>query len=259
MHLMFALLLLVQAPADSDIQIRDRLTGKYGGKLFMVRDTPSGTRLRFDADGKLLTSTLPGLFTLDGTIHVESVSVRPERIEISGRRSFLSYNAPSGKLLEYSTRQSFRLEFARKAGVVPDTAIDAVLLPLESFVKDLPPYWSRLVSGGPILETITDPATGEIVPRASEAQKLTPTPIRRLSPSYPEDLKEYEISGSVVLRVIVDEKGKTRVVDIVTPMGFGLDQTAINAVHRWEYEPAKRDGKPVKVYVRVQFNFATPR
>ena len=96
-------------------------------------------------------------------------------------------------------------------------------------------------------------------PRASEAQKLIPIPVRRVTPTYPMDLSYYSISGSVVLRVIVDEKGKTRVVDIVSPMGFGLDQAAINAMNRWEYDPAKRDGMPVKVYVRVQFNFSSPR
>lgn len=259
MHLILALLVLAQAPADSDNQIRDRLTGKYGGKLFTVRAIPSGTRLRFDAEGTLLSPMMAGMFTLDGHIHVETINVRAERIEIAGRRSFLSFNAKSGKLEEYPTRESFRMEFSRKAGVAPDTGIDAVLLPLEQFVKSLPPYWLRLVSGAPILETITDPDTGETVPRASEAQNLTPTPIRRLAPGYPMDLNDYAISGSVVLRVIVDEKGKTKVVDIVTPMGFGLDQAAINAVHRWEYEPAKRDGQPVKVYVRVQFNFSSPR
>lgn len=260
MYLMLALLLFSQAtPTDSDIQLRDRLTTKYGGKLFTVRTTPSGTRLRFDADGKLLGTRLEGMFTLHGHIHVESVNVRSERIEITGRRSFLSFNARSGKLEEYPTRQSFRLEFLRRSGVTPDTGIDAVLVPLEEVVKDLPPYWVRLVNGTPIRETITDPDTGETVPRASEAQNLIPVSIKRLSPDYPTDLNDYSISGSVVLRVIVDEKGKTKVVDIVTPMGFGLDQAAIDAVHRWEYEPAKRDGMPVKVYVRVQFNFSAPR
>jgi TonB family protein len=259
MHLVLALFFLAQAPADADSQVRDRLTRKYGGKLFTVRDVPSGTRLRFDADGKPLSPMLPGMFTLDGSLHAESINVRADRIEIVGRRSFLSFNAKSGKLEEYPTRESFRLEFSRKAGVAPDTGIDAVLLPLEEYVKGLPPYWLRLVSGAPILETITDPDTGETVPRASEAQKLTPTPIRRSAPIYPTDLQDYSISGPVVLRVIVDEKGKPKVVDIVTPMGFGLDQAAINAVNRWEYEPAKRDGMPIKVYVRVLFNFSAPR
>jgi TonB family protein len=259
MHLIFALFLFAQAPADTDSQIRDRLTIKYGGKLFTIRSTPSGTRLRFDADGKLLTAAVAGMFTLDGHIHVESINVRGDRIEIAGQRSFLSYNAKSARLEEYPTRESFRLEFSRKAGVAPEAGIDAVLLPLEEFVKTLPPYWLRLVNGTPILDTITDPETGETVPRASEAQKLTPISTRRLSPGYPPGLNEYAIAGSVVLRVIIDEKGKTKVVDIVTPMGFGLDQAAINAVHRWEYEPAKRDGTPVKVYVRVQFNFTAPR
>src|SRR6185503_12800205 len=112
-----------------------------------------------------------------------------------------------------------RLEFMRRSGVTPDTGIDAVLVPLEEFVKDLPPYWVRLVNGTPIRETITDPDTGETVPRASEAQNLTPVSIKRLSPEYPTDLNDYSISGSVVLRVIVDEKGKTKVVNIDN---FGL-------------------------------------
>ena len=260
MYLILALLVLAQSPAaEPDSQIRDRLTTKYGGKFFTVRGTPSGTRLRFDADGKQVSPMLEGMFTLDGHIHVESVNVRAERVEIIGRRSFLSFNAPSGKLLEYPTRDSFRLEFLRKAGVSIDKGIDAVLLPLEEAVKDLPSYWMRLVTGAPILETITDPDTGQTVPRASEAQKLIPIPLRRVTPTYPMDLSYYSISGSVVLRAIVDEKGKARVVDIVSPMGFGLDQAAINAMNRWEYDPAKRDGMPVKVYVRVQFNFSSPR
>jgi TonB family protein len=259
MHLMLALFLLAQTPADSDTQIRERLTSKYGGKLFTVRATPSGTRLRFDADGKLLSPMLVGMFTLDGHIHVESVNVRSDRIDIVGRRSFLAFSAKTGKLEEYPTRESFRLEFLRKAGVAVDPGIDAVLLSLDQAVKDLPAYWLRLVKGTAILNTITDPDTGETVARASEVQRLVPIATRRATPTYPEDLKDYSISGTVLLRVIVDEMGKTKVVDIVTPMGFGLDQAAIDAVNRWEYEPAKRDGVPVKVYIRIEFNFSAPR
>lgn len=258
MHLVVVLLLLAQAPADSDDQIRDRLTSRYSGKLLTVRATPSGTRLRFDADGKLLSPMNEGMFTLDGHLRVEGVSVRTDRIEIAGRRSFLSFNAGSGKLEEYPTRERFRLEFARTSGVAPETGIDAVLLPLEQYVRSLPLYWHRLVSGAAIPNTIKDPDTGETVPRAAEAERLRPIPLRRVTPTYPQDLASYGISGTVTLRVIVDERGKAKVVDIVDPMGFGLDQAAINAVNRWEWQPARRDGKPVKVYLRVQFTFAPP-
>jgi TonB family protein len=183
--------------------------------------------------------------------------VRPTRIEILGRRSFLSFNAKIGRLEEYPTQERLRLEFARSATV--ETGIDATLLSSEQAVKGHPPYWARLLSGSPILETITDPETGETVPRASEAQGLTPSSVRRVTPQYPPDLKEYGISGSVVLRVIIDERGKTKVVEIVTPAGFGLDQAAIEAVHQWDYRPAQRNGQPTKVYVRVQINFNPPQ
>ena len=258
MHLILALMLLLQGAGGSDDQIRERLTTKFVGKLFLVKSFPPGSRLRFDSDGKLLTSVAPGLFTLDGNIHVESVNVRPDHIEFDGRRSFVAYSSKSGKLEEYPTKQSLRVEFVRKPGVAIDATIDGVLLSLEDTIKTLPPYWARLMTGAPILDTMTDPETGETIPRSSEAQHLVPNPIRRTPPAYPEALNRFDITGPVVLRVIVDEKGKPTVVDIVTPMGFGLDQAAINAVSKWEYEPAKRDGKPVKVYVRVQFNFSPP-
>jgi TonB family protein len=259
MHLILALLLLLQGSGGSDDQIRERLTGKYVGKLFTVKTFPTGNRLRFDSDGKLIGPVVAGMFTLDGHIHVDSVNVRADRIEFAGKRSFLSYNTKSGKLEEYPTKESLRVEFARKPGVAAESAIEGTLISLDDAIKSLPPYWARLLTGAPILETITDPETGETIPRASEAQKLTPNPTRRLPPAYPVSLNDYEIAGSVVVRVTVDESGKPTVVDIVTPMGFGLDQSAINAVSRWQYEPAKRDGKPVKVYVRVQFNFSPPR
>jgi TonB family protein len=251
------MVMLLQTPSGSDDQIRARLISKYAGKLFTIRDFPAGTRLSFDADGKLLRGGSPGKFTLDGHIHVETVNMRPTRIEILGRRSFLAFNAKIGKLEEHPTQERLRLEFARSAAV--EAGIDATLLSLEQAVKGLPPYWARLITGSPILETITDPETGETVPRASEAQRLTPSAVRRVTPQYPPDLKEYAISGSIVLRVIIDERGKTRVVEIVTPVGFGLDQAAIDAVHQWEYRPAQQNGQPVKVYVRVQINFNPPQ
>jgi TonB family protein len=58
-----------------------------------------------------------------------------------------------------------------------------------------------------------------------------------------------------VLRVIVDESGKGQVADSATPGGFDLDHAAIVAIDKWQFEPARQDGKPLKVYIRVRFDF----
>src|SRR5689334_5124105 len=86
-------LLLLQAPAGSlsDASLRDTLTAKYVKKFVAVRGFPTGTRHQFDASGSLV-GAVPGVFTLDGGLHVESVYVSPDRVELRGRQAFLEYN-----------------------------------------------------------------------------------------------------------------------------------------------------------------------
>jgi TonB family protein len=254
------LLLLLQAPAgiNSDGALRDSLTAKYAKKLVTVRGFPTGTRLQFDAAGALVDAT-PGVFTLDGHFHVDSVNVSPERVELRGHQAFLEYNARTKKLEESVGPSRMTLEFARKAGNPVEPAIETALIGFEGLPKLVPGYWTKFLSGAGELDTVVDPVTGVAVPRASEAQGLVPKPVKQGTPAYPKIVQPLAVTGSVILRVIVDEAGKPQVADIVTPIGFGLDQSAIDAVNQWEFEPARKDGKGVKVYFRVRVNFSPPR
>jgi TonB family protein len=36
---------------------------------------------------------------------------------------------------------------------------------------------------------------------------------------------------------------------------MGLDQKAVEAVRKWKFEPAMKDGKPVAVQISVEVNF----
>ena len=260
MRLLIPLLLLLQAPAGtvSDGALREILTTAYAKKLITVRGFPTGTKLQFDATGSLIGST-PGVFTLDGHVHVDSVNVAPDRIEIRGRQAFLQYDAKAKKLEESIGGNKMTLEFARKPGTSVEDGIRAALVTFDGLPKLVPPYWAKFLSGNGELESVVDPKTGIAVPRASEAQGLVPKATKQISPVYPKAVQPLAVSGAAVLRVIVDEAGKPQVADIVTPLGYGLDQAAIDAVNQWEFEPAQKDGKGVKVYFRVRVNFSPPR
>jgi TonB family protein len=262
MRLLISLLLLLQAPtgAVSDSALRDSLTSKYTKKYFAVKNFPSGTRLRFDANGALLEGGTPGSFTLDGGIRIEQINVSPDRVEVRGRQTFLEFNTKSRRLEESATGPRMTLEFARKADVPVEKAMDTALIPFEGLSKVVPAYWTKYLTGIGGLEAVVDPVTGVAVARASQDQGLVPKAIKQPTPQYPQALRVLGIKGTVVLRVIVDEKGKLHVADIAEPFGFGLDQSAIEAVHnQWEFEPALKDGKPVKVYMRVRVDFNPPR
>ena len=260
MRFLLPMLLLLQAAGtDSDKSLQDALNSRYARKLLTVRDFLIGPRLLFDSDGKYISGGSPGVFTLDGTIRVDSIKVNPDRVEIRGRQSFLNYNVRTQMLEEFQGNNTIRLEFARKPGVPMEPGIDAVLLPLDRLAALVPAHWTRFLQGKVNPQPVVDPVTGVLVPRASETQKLVPRLIRQVTPQYPLALKPYGITGSVLLHVIVDENGKATVADIMEPAGFGMDHAAIEAVQQWEYEPARAEGKPVKVYFRVRVNFSPPR
>jgi periplasmic protein TonB len=61
--------------------------------------------------------------------------------------------------------------------------------------------------------------------------------------------------GVVVLRLVVGSDGNPRDIQVVRALGLGLDEKAIEAVRKWRFEPARKDGKPVAVAVNIEVNF----
>jgi periplasmic protein TonB len=62
----------------------------------------------------------------------------------------------------------------------------------------------------------------------------------------------------MALQLVVDSSGQTRDVIIVSPIGYGLDELAVEAVRTWrtwKFEPARKDGQPVSVAIVVEVAF----
>jgi protein TonB len=83
----------------------------------------------------------------------------------------------------------------------------------------------------------------------------TPVPIYRVEPEYSEEARKAKFQGTVVLSIIIDERGIPTNFKVVRPLGLGLDEKAIEAVQKWRFKPGYRDGKPVAVLATVEVNF----
>ncbi len=86
-----------------------------------------------------------------------------------------------------------------------------------------------------------------------------PVVIKRISPEYPEFAKNASIEGAVTLEVEVFADGSVGAVEVkksLLPGPGGLDEAAVEAVKKWEFSPAKSNGKPVAVWVTFDVNFS---
>lgn len=78
---------------------------------------------------------------------------------------------------------------------------------------------------------------------------------RKVEPAYTEEARDAQISGKVVLRIEIHEDGKAHDIAVIEPLDAGLDANAVKAVQEWEFEPATKDGNPVRVAATIEVNF----
>ena len=73
---------------------------------------------------------------------------------------------------------------------------------------------------------------------------------------YPEEAKEKEISGRVLVGFIVEKDGSVNEVKIVRGIGGGCDEEAVRVVKAMpKWKPGKEKGKPVRVSYMMPFTF----
>jgi protein TonB len=63
------------------------------------------------------------------------------------------------------------------------------------------------------------------------------------------------LRGSSLLFAILNERGEVTEIRIVRPLGAGLDERAVEAVRKWKFAPATKDGKPVPIKINIEVNF----
>ncbi len=94
---------------------------------------------------------------------------------------------------------------------------------------------------------------------ASSVDAVTPPVLRsRVDATYPPEALRDRVSASVGLEVVVDESGHIATARVTTPAGHGFDQAALDAVRRFTFEPARRNGAPVRSTVQLSYEFHPP-
>lgn len=99
------------------------------------------------------------------------------------------------------------------------------------------------------------PATKTV---ARQAKPETPLRIdSKPKPRYSDEARTRGVEGDVRLRVRFLASGAAEVIEIVSGLGFGLDEAAADAARGIRFRPAERDGRPVDTVAIIRITFQT--
>ena len=82
-----------------------------------------------------------------------------------------------------------------------------------------------------------------------------PRSIYAPDPTYDEASRKAKLNGFVVLSLVVTPEGNTKDIKVNKSLSPGLDRKSLEAVSKWKFAPATKDGKPVAVELHVQTTF----
>jgi TonB family protein len=80
-------------------------------------------------------------------------------------------------------------------------------------------------------------------------------PIQKTDPEYTEEARLAELEGSVLLHGVIGQDGFAHDLQVIGPLGLGLDEKAIEAVKQWHFQPVACQGGPNRMAAEIAVDF----
>ncbi len=93
-------------------------------------------------------------------------------------------------------------------------------------------------------------------PGGEESDLSAPVARRKVDPGYHPDAIRERVQGAVTLYAVIHRDGSVNSVRVVRGLDPRLDERAVKALLRWQFDPARRNGSPVDLEALVQIPFS---
>jgi TonB family protein len=95
----------------------------------------------------------------------------------------------------------------------------------------------------------------ELKEKNGEGALLPPMAVEKSDPGYPSELRKANVQGTVTLYAVIHSDGTVRDIRVISSPDERLDGFARDALGRWKFIPASKDGKPVALEAVVMIPF----
>jgi TonB family protein len=262
------LLLNSSLASATDSSLKEQLRKTYVGSQQMLRHFYASADLKFDADGNPRNKEKEGPWTLLSGVSIDHVTLKSNKLEISGYRRLLVIDDHTKTLRSIKLGERFSIEVAsqpdpQQAGQL-SSALARVFVSADDLVSVVPDYWrdylarfsGKSTQDAPCedsavkIDDSDNSSSGKVSAGVADATK-----IRDVLPTYLGIARVNRVEGELALRAVIDKTGSVSRVCITQALGAGLDDMMVDTVRQWKYKPYTLNGQPIEVQTTVTTRF----
>ncbi len=130
---------------------------------------------------------------------------------------------------------------------------------------------SSTSSAGTFSAPVGNTAYGKVGPTATDPNRVQGYQAKKYAPiyqvdaqpqvlsevkaPYPDPARRASIEGTVVLSIVINEAGDVVAAKVLSGLGYGLDEAALNAIRKYRFRPATKGGEPVTTELKFSYTF----
>jgi TonB family protein len=267
------------------------LSSALTNRVLILRNYYTDAQLTFDSNGQPASKVTRGFGPSDGRIYVQRVQLEPGKLTLTGTRPLDVFDSGSQKWQLAPTATTVSIEMSLPSGGAVNAAVPHVINTVFLKKSEVAEVECTAAEQQEFLQDLQDRINH---PKAKKAPKLpdatslgdihpyclpggdrvyrvgrgitAPSAKYAPDPKYADAARNARIQGTTILLAVITPEGKPTAISIqrslgagltdkLRPLGYQLDQRAVEAVSQWKFAPATFQGKPVAVVINVEVNF----
>jgi len=250
-----------KADETGDLQLQLAMT--LVGKGLFLRGFYLTNDLAYDSAGRVVGTPEVGDWTIAAVNILKAERPGAKEIELDGLRVAIRYNPDANEFQRHPlTNEKVKILVADSGDFQGFEAAIRAIFSMgvdPTFQRSMPDFWRHYFD--PNLAWPQDSLNGQTIYALAggpnQAKDVTPPKVEhRADAKFSSFAQRDKVQGTVLLRIVVDAEGVPHRISVARPLGYGLDESAVEAMAKWHFQPGMKDGKPVAAGIVVQQEFS---
>jgi hypothetical protein len=258
--------LALAAGAEFPATDQEALRKQYVDKVLIFRKSYRMLdRLEVKADGTVAGKPRPGYWSMDGACQVKDLEFRKDAVILKCTKLWANvkddgqlHYFPVSAALKGKTDYPEKMDVVFRTAAVGESVAQVNEQVNKIFLSEQEPKLAATpASISAYIQKLS--VQPDIDPAASSGFDGTPPkPVSTPIPDLSREALLVGQAGKESFVLLVDEQGKANVLAFTRLLQYGLEETTIEAVKQWKFQPAVKDGKPIPVRIAMDIDYKQP-